>query len=221
MADARTGEPRPKAVVFDMGGVLAPDCDYGELLGGLDGAAAAAARQMISRQWAAARCVPDFPMEDFFRPVLAAAGVPGDDWARIDASVKARFVPFWQVLGVVDRVRRAGYRVGIISNHLCSHFDSWMARYGLGDLFPEPDLVVVSSRARCAKPDPGIYRHFCERSGLSPQDCVFVDNKQANVDAAVALGWRAFRFHHVSKDGRMKDHVDVLVGGLLTSGVAI
>ena len=44
------------------------------------------------------------------------------------------------------------------------------------------------------KPDPGIYRYLLERYGLKAEECLFVDDVQANVNGAVAVGMQAFRF---------------------------
>merc|ERR1712014_91218 len=99
--------------------------------------------------------------------------------------------------------------------------DDWMARYGLKDLFSEPDLITVSAKAQCAKPSTEIYEYFCKQSGLTPGECVFIDDKQPNVDAALALEWRAFKFRHISKDGKMQDTAETLVERLRANGVAI
>ncbi len=42
-----------------------------------------------------------------------------------------------------------------------------------------------------AKPEPGIYALACERLGLPPETCVFVDDHAPNVAAAEAVGLRA------------------------------
>ncbi len=38
------------------------------------------------------------------------------------------------------------------------------------------------------KPDPAIFLLTCERLGLAPHDCLFVDDLRCNVDAATELG---------------------------------
>ena len=57
--------------------------------------------------------------------------------------------------------------------------------------FPFLDLlesVVVSGTEGVAKPDAGIYEIAVRRSGFAAEELVFVDDKQANVDGAVAVG---------------------------------
>lgn len=48
--------------------------------------------------------------------------------------------------------------------------------------------VVNSSLVGVAKPDRRIYEIAAERAGVAPDRCLFVDDRQENVDAAVALG---------------------------------
>jgi HAD superfamily hydrolase (TIGR01509 family) len=55
------------------------------------------------------------------------------------------------------------------------------------DLF---DAVVSSAEEGLAKPEAEIYRRAAERIGLSPEACVFVDDAEANVRAAEAVGMR-------------------------------
>jgi 2-haloacid dehalogenase len=56
------------------------------------------------------------------------------------------------------------------------------------------DDVVVSGEVKAAKPDPRAYEIVAERSGLSLDRLVFVDDKQLNVDAAAELGMDAIVF---------------------------
>lgn len=56
------------------------------------------------------------------------------------------------------------------------------------------DHVVVSGDEGVAKPDPAIYRIAAERSGLPLGSLVFVDDKEANVAAAAALGMHGLVF---------------------------
>jgi putative hydrolase of the HAD superfamily len=50
------------------------------------------------------------------------------------------------------------------------------------------DAVVISAQVGMRKPEERIYRHATELIGLPPAECVFVDDMEANVRAAEALG---------------------------------
>ncbi|MBP1317182.1 HAD family phosphatase [Herbaspirillum sp. 1130] len=60
--------------------------------------------------------------------------------------------------------------------------------------------IVVSGEERCIKPEPRIYQIALERyarhlPGLKPEELVFIDDVQKNIDGCRALGWRGI--HHV------------------------
>lgn len=48
--------------------------------------------------------------------------------------------------------------------------------------------LVFSGDLGVAKPDPRIFAALAERIGARPADCVFFDDRQVNVDGAVAAG---------------------------------
>jgi putative hydrolase of the HAD superfamily len=50
--------------------------------------------------------------------------------------------------------------------------------------------VVISAEVGMRKPEERIYRHAIELVGLPPAECVFVDDLEANVRAAEAIGMR-------------------------------
>jgi 2-haloacid dehalogenase len=54
--------------------------------------------------------------------------------------------------------------------------------------------LVLSADVGINKPDPRIYRILCERHGLDPRDCVFIDDSERNVAAARAEGMAGIVF---------------------------
>jgi 2-haloacid dehalogenase len=54
--------------------------------------------------------------------------------------------------------------------------------------------IVVSGEVKLLKPDPAIYFLALDRFGLRPQDALFVDDRQINVDGAAAVGMHAHLF---------------------------
>ena len=50
------------------------------------------------------------------------------------------------------------------------------------------DNYVVSSSVKLAKPEPAIYELLIRKYNLKPQECVFIDDRIDNVNAAKALG---------------------------------
>ncbi|MFD3485711.1 HAD family hydrolase [Streptomyces sp. NPDC058665] len=87
---------------------------------------------------------------------------------------------------VVDLLRRVREHCPLVLvTNATSWLDDDLARLGLTGL---AHSVVNSARVGVAKPDRRIYEIAAERAGVSPDRCLFVDDRQENVDAAVALG---------------------------------
>ncbi len=104
----------------------------------------------------------------------------------------AEMVPVEPMYALLRSVRRAGVSTGLLSN-------SWGNDYPrevFSELF---DAVVISSEVGMRKPEEGIFLHALARLGLAPHQCVFIDDIEANVTAARALGMVGL--HHRDPDG--------------------
>ena len=69
------------------------------------------------------------------------------------------------------------------------------------DRFPSLRLLegmVVSGYEGIVKPDPAIYELLLRRYGLDARGCIFIDDNQANVAGAAAVGIRGIRFTSLS-----------------------
>lgn len=94
--------------------------------------------------------------------------------------------PFRADAAVVELLRRVREHCPVVLVTNATHwFDEDLALMGLTDL---ADAVVNSSRVGCAKPDRRIYEIAAERAGVPAQRCLFVDDREENVEAARALG---------------------------------
>ena len=67
------------------------------------------------------------------------------------------------------------------------------------DWLPRFDVLVWSFQHKMAKPDPAIYRLTLDRLGTRPEETLFLDDKQANIDAARALAILGIQFSTVEK----------------------
>jgi putative hydrolase of the HAD superfamily len=80
--------------------------------------------------------------------------------------------------------------LAIISN-ATDTLESGLEGWGLTPYF---EVIINSYRVGCAKPDPRIYCLALDRLQVRPDQAVFTDDQQHNVDAAAELGIRAIRF---------------------------
>jgi putative hydrolase of the HAD superfamily len=93
--------------------------------------------------------------------------------------------PDERMVEALRRARAQGVRTGLISNSMGA------GRYDRST-FPELfDGVVISGDEGIHKPEPAIYELGCERVGLAPAECVFVDDLRENCEGAEAVGMTA------------------------------
>jgi FMN phosphatase YigB (HAD superfamily) len=86
-----------------------------------------------------------------------------------------------EMLDLFRRLHADSVPTGLLSN-------SWGGEYPR-HIFPDMfDAVVISSEVGMRKPEPQIFRHVAGLLGLSPQECVFIDDIEANVTAAEQVG---------------------------------
>ncbi len=79
--------------------------------------------------------------------------------------------------------------------HLLSNYPPWYAP--LCDRLGVPELVTpsfVSCQTGVRKPDPEAYLGAARELGVSTAECLFVDDREANVRAARQVGMPALRF---------------------------
>lgn len=72
--------------------------------------------------------------------------------------------------------------------------EKWVSCLGEWPFLEKFDGVIVSGLERVVKPDPRIYRIFCERYALAPESCVFIDDSPVNVESARRFGMKAIHF---------------------------
>ncbi|MEV0617036.1 HAD family phosphatase [Nonomuraea sp. NPDC050404] len=120
-----------------------------------------------------------------FERDLAARLVTVDGLPPVaDGLLERMFAGFERVDAMYDMlrdVRGNGVKTCLLSN-------SWSHTYprdGWDEIFDE---VVISGEVGMRKPEPRIFHHALDRIGLAGQECVFIDDIEANIVAARALG---------------------------------
>lgn len=91
---------------------------------------------------------------------------------------------------VID-LRRRGYRLGILSNHVREWVDDLERRFQYHCLF---DDALYSFQAGMMKPDRAVYAAALRRLHASAEETLFVDDRPENLLAARELGFRVLQF---------------------------
>ncbi len=85
---------------------------------------------------------------------------------------------------------RKQYKMAIVSNASANVLELYKGV----DLNKYFDQVIWSYQVKEIKPEPEIYRLAAERLGVQPDECVFIDDRQSNVDGAVTAGMKGIQY---------------------------
>ncbi len=111
------------------------------------------------------------------------------------AEALRRFPAMQEVIVEVNdlgrRLKDRGLGVYILSNVSTRFRAEFAPRIPLFDV---ADGALVSAEEHMMKPDPIIFLRFCERFGVAPGSCLFVDDTKVNCAGAERAGMHAFHF---------------------------
>ena len=197
-----------KAVIFDVGNVLVAWDPVAAFLP--DFADAGAVRAFLERVdfagWNAAQ-------DRGRRFAEAVAAVPDPADAAILARYPARFHrsiahPVPGTFALLDALAARGHAIHAITNWSAELWPVGLAVHPrLGTAF---GVTVVSGAEGVMKPEAAIFRILCDRAGVAPEDCLFIDDSPTNVEGARAVGMAA---HHFTGAGALE--ADLRARGLL------
>ncbi|WP_116211343.1 HAD-IA family hydrolase [Streptomyces olivoreticuli] len=183
-----SGTPRPKGLFLDFGGVLttpvAP-CTCAFCL--REGLAPDAFLNVIATDPVGKELYRDLergaiPQAEWNERTGALLGIDG---TGLIGRALADLRPEPALITAARAARRAGVRVGVLSNSLGSGpYDPYRG-YGLATDY---DVVVLSGDHATRKPEAEIYAIALESMQLPAADCVFVDDSPRNLPPAQNLG---------------------------------
>lgn len=106
-----------------------------------------------------------------------------ESWTQINNSM----------IAFIEESRRKVLKVAMISNmtrdtlsFMKEHFD-WLGSF---------DELIFSCEIGINKPDSRIYDICLRKIGISPQECLFIDDSLQNVEGAMASGMKAIHFRN-------------------------
>jgi inorganic pyrophosphatase len=197
MLTHREHEAVPRALLLDLGGVWIQDGDLTE-----------------RARWAAAH---GMDADQLYHAYLEAIG-PGWEGGRSDAEIHELLLAACgadrgeldallralhahetldpSITNMVATLRASGVLIGIISNAGPNARAALCEKFGLDE---RSDVMLISAEVGVSKPHPHIYEEATRLLGVARTDCVFVDDKPANVEAARALGMAGIDFVSVEQ----------------------
>lgn len=91
----------------------------------------------------------------------------------------------------IEELKAKGYKIYFLSNYSLFNLRSGPE---VVDFLPFTDGGVFSYEVHLLKPDRAIYEEICKKYSLMPSECIFIDDRKENVEAARTFGMQAIHF---------------------------
>src|SRR6056297_3468943 len=91
---------------------------------------------------------------------------------------------------------KQGYKIAICSNTAPKIFRETLQTNEIEDLF---DVVVSSSEVKMVKPNPNIYLHTLKELDVEPEEAIFIDDREANLEGARAVGIKPLLYQNLEQ----------------------
>jgi HAD superfamily hydrolase (TIGR01509 family) len=180
-------------VVFDAGGVLL-EWNPPRVIAALypDPAVQAAIREQIFEH-------PDW--HEFDRGAITEAAAPAhfarlsgrsqDEVRQLLRAAAESLHPIDGTIRLLEDLAAGGVHLFLLSNMPVSTFDILVKRHAF---FAHFKHLVISGKLLLLKPEPAIYKHLVDTTGIVPSESVFIDDLTRNVIAARESGLHAIQF---------------------------
>ena len=113
---------------------------------------------------------------------------------RWDAEMWAHANPI--MVGWLKEIHSSGMKTGLLSNMPHDMIDYARQKFAWLEHF---DHLSFSAEVSLTKPDRAIYEHSLRAVGVTAEEALFVDDKEANIEGAQAQGIRAIQFQSVQQ----------------------
>ena len=96
-----------------------------------------------------------------------------------------------EIFLIAKNLKESGYTIVILSNESKEKMKYQVNKFNLNTIF---DKVYCSGNLGLAKPEKRIFEYLMKDQKVRPQDVIFIDNKEYNIEAAKSLGINSILF---------------------------
>jgi putative hydrolase of the HAD superfamily len=190
-----------RAVVFDVGGVVVRWQPLELMRTYLPMVEPQEALAQVFQGWAAGADWLAFDLGQIEPEALATriatrTGYPRAALASLIAAVPQHLQPMAESLALIERVRAAGHRLGLLSNMPRPYADHLERAHAC---FAGFEHRAWSGHMGLMKPQRAIFDRLLETMALKAGDVLFIDDHPVNVEAARAYGWQALHFRDAAQ----------------------
>ncbi|HLC51737.1 MAG TPA: HAD-IA family hydrolase [Candidatus Nanoarchaeia archaeon] len=124
------------------------------------------------------------------------------------------FLDFWfggetlvkELLNYIKELKEKGLKIFILSNNFKERTKHYRKRFP--ELFNTINKAYFSWETGFVKPSEKAFRYILEENNLDPEDCIYFDDSQKNVDAANLIGITALKYEGIQK---VKEVIEKLI----------
>lgn len=127
--------------------------------------------------------------QEFYDEVRQNCGLKLSQEDFIDAFNQV-FTPIELVHDLIRKLK-GEYRLGLLSNASEWIFESEIRTL---DIYPLFDAVTISYQLNRLKPEAEIFHDILDKLDRAPEECVFIDDRPENIEAANELGMKGIVF---------------------------
>lgn len=106
-----------------------------------------------------------------------------------------------EIINFIIDIRKQGYKTYILSN-ASLELPGFLKSKKLDQYF---DGKIISAEEKLLKPDYRIYDVLLKRFNLNPKECLFLDDRKENIDAAINMGINGYVFDYNNYPQFLKD----------------
>ncbi|HRY59994.1 MAG TPA: HAD family phosphatase [Patescibacteria group bacterium] len=128
--------------------------------------------------------------EMFWKDYLSEIGIK-EDWRKLKEILLDFFEPNEGMIELCKELRTNGIKLILLSDQTREWWPFLNDKFKIDSYF---DSTIVSALVGVHKPDPKIYQMAVEVSGMKPEECIFVDDLEHNLEPAEKIGMKTIFF---------------------------
>ncbi len=111
-----------------------------------------------------------------------------DFWFLAEKEVK-------ELTELAEEIKQKGIKIFILSNNFKERAEYYSKNF---DFLKILDKIYYSWQTGFVKPDPRAFQNILSENNLNPNECIYFDNSEQNVEVAKSLGIEAHLFEDIN-----------------------
>ena len=123
-------------------------------------------------------------------------------------------MPITPYAGLLDRIEKLKCPQYILSTSSHDACDAILQKIGLKEFFAGKFYSVEEFDYYKKNESPDVYIKFCQKIGIQPEDCLFIDDSYSNLEFAKKAGMSTVRICHGKQNNKATEYIDYAVDNI-------